>query len=137
MLVFIGSSGYARAIEDSFGDLFHYSHQFGYKTQTGDRYYAITNNLFHKSGELSKHLLHPIPIGQKVTPPNEFALINLTIGQLATGLFKDAIDVCESNYVRLTLIMHYEHIQLSVKSRAKLVAPYSDQGTQELLNTVP
>lgn len=137
MLVLIGSSGYARAIEESFGDAFYYSHQFGYNNQTGDRYYTITNNLFHKSDELSKHLLHPIPIGQKLTPPNEFALIDLTIGQLATGLFRDAIDVCQSSYARLTLIMHYEHIQLTIKSRAKLVVPYSDRGLHDLLNVVP
>lgn len=137
MLVLIGSLGYARVIEEQYHDLFYYSHQFGYAEQAGDDFYRITNNLYHRSDELSRHLIHPIPIGQKLMPPMEFGLIDLTVAQLAKSVFKTGIDVCEGHCARLSLILHYEHIQLTVKSRAKLVVPYSESGLQELLNTIP
>lgn len=137
MLVLIGSAGYAKVIEDTYRYLFHYSHQFGYKQQTGDGLYKITQSLYHKSDELHRHLIHPVPIGQKLLPPMEFGLIDLTIAQLANSVFKSGLDVCEDNYARLTLIMHYEHIQLTIKTRAKLVVPYSEEGIRELLTYVP
>lgn len=137
MLIFIGSPGYARLIGETYRDAFYYSHEFGYKNHTGENYHTLTNSLSHKAGELTKHLIHPIPIGQKVTPPFDFGLIDLTIGQLATSHFRTGIDVCESPYLRLALVMHYEHIQLTVKPRAKIVVPFSDEGLRDLISIIP
>lgn len=134
MLVLIGSTQRAIQIAQDHPDHFISSTELGFSFEPRNRYETRTRGLASRAGELMRHVIHPIPLGYAIDPFIDYALIKVTIAQLAHDYFESAKELTNDPFLRLQIVRHSEYLQLTVEPRARLVVEYNETGLLRLMS---